>query len=121
LREMFQIDLDIDRNDLLIYKPITQKAKEGRCNILIQRGLSNIELEGNRGLCDAGPFPYQDCIMDDNPIEDGKVLLDGKCEHKELFNPPGFMDYFGTFMLIVLMALATMGGIGGGGVVVLLI
>jgi len=31
------------------------------------------------------------------------------------------MDVVGTFVLIVIMALATMGGIGGGGVVVLLI
>lgn len=31
------------------------------------------------------------------------------------------MDVIGTFILIVIMALATMGGIGGGGVVVLII
>jgi hypothetical protein len=31
------------------------------------------------------------------------------------------MDFFGTFVLILIMALATMGGIGGGGVVVLII
>jgi uncharacterized membrane protein YfcA len=31
------------------------------------------------------------------------------------------MDFFGTLILILIMALATMGGIGGGGVVVLII
>jgi hypothetical protein len=49
------------------------------------------------------------------------VVLDGECTHKNLFEPVMPMDFIGTFTLIVLMALATMGGIGGGGVVVLLI
>lgn len=52
---------------------------------------------------------------------DHEVEFNGICEHKELFDPTKFMDYFGTFVLIILMALATMGGIGGGGVVVLII
>lgn len=47
--------------------------------------------------------------------------MDGKCTHKRLFTPFKIMDVVGTFVLIVIMALATMGGIGGGGVVVLLI
>jgi len=51
----------------------------------------------------------------------GAAVLDGECKHKGLFKPIKPMDFIGTFTLIVLMALATMGGIGGGGVVVLLI
>ena len=47
--------------------------------------------------------------------------MDGACTHKPLFTPFKTMDVVGTFVLIVIMALATMGGIGGGGVVVLLI
>jgi hypothetical protein len=47
--------------------------------------------------------------------------LDGECFHKEIFKPIMVMDFVGTFVLIILMALATMGGIGGGGVVVMLI
>lgn len=47
--------------------------------------------------------------------------MDGLCSHKALFSPFAIMDAVGTFVLIVIMALATMGGIGGGGVVVLLI
>lgn len=46
---------------------------------------------------------------------------DGVCVHKKLFSPFAVMDVVGTFVLIVIMALATMGGIGGGGVVILLI
>lgn len=49
------------------------------------------------------------------------MTFDGICEHKDLFSPFAVMDVVGTFVLIVIMALATMGGIGGGGVVVLLI
>jgi hypothetical protein len=48
-------------------------------------------------------------------------IKDGYCYHKSLFFPFKSMDVIGTFVLIVIMALATMGGIGGGGVVVLLI
>ena len=44
----------------------------------------------------------------------------GFCKHKPLF-PVKVMDFLGTFVLILIMALATMGGIGGGGVVVLII
>lgn len=46
--------------------------------------------------------------------------FDGKCTHKGIW-PPLTMDFIGTFVLILIMALATMGGIGGGGVVVLII
>ena len=45
---------------------------------------------------------------------------DGVCMHKGIWPPPT-MDFIGTFVLIIIMALATMGGIGGGGVVVLII
>lgn len=41
--------------------------------------------------------------------------------HKPLFKPFVVMDAVGTFVIIFMMALATMGGIGGGGVIVLLI
>jgi hypothetical protein len=50
--------------------------------------------------------------------------MDGTCTHKSLLWSPFYievMDIVGTFVLVVIMALATMGGIGGGGVVVLLI
>jgi uncharacterized membrane protein YfcA len=47
--------------------------------------------------------------------------MDGYCMHKDLLEPVAFFDFFGTFVLIIIMALATMGGIGGGGVVVLII
>ena len=57
-------------------------------------------------------FPLMQDKMADN---------DGVCVHKDLFSPFLTMDVVGTFVLIVIMALATMGGIGGGGVVVLLI
>jgi len=45
---------------------------------------------------------------------------DGICSHKDLFPLTG-MEIFGTIVLILIMALATMAGIGGGGVVVFLI
>jgi hypothetical protein len=55
------------------------------------------------------------------PLMQDKKNYDGVCVHKDLFSPFAVMDVVGTFVLIVIMALATMGGIGGGGVVVLLI
>lgn len=47
-------------------------------------------------------------------------LNNGVCSHKQIW-PLTVMDFLGTFVLITIMALATMGGIGGGGVVVLII
>lgn len=55
-----------------------------------------------------------------NFLEADPLPFDGKCTHKGIW-PPLTMDFIGTFVLILIMALATMGGIGGGGVVVLII
>ncbi|TNV83676.1 hypothetical protein FGO68_gene15415 [Halteria grandinella] len=52
---------------------------------------------------------------------DQKVLThDGTCKHKSIW-PILTMDVIGTIVLVIIMTLATMGGIGGGGVVVFLI
>jgi uncharacterized membrane protein YfcA len=48
------------------------------------------------------------------------IVLDGYCKHKAIW-PVAWMDIVGTLVLILIMTLATMGGIGGGGVVVFLI
>ena len=48
--------------------------------------------------------------------------MNGECKHKSIISDGiAFFDIFGTLVLVILMALATMGGIGGGGVVVLII
>ena len=61
---------------------------------------------------DCGNHPYLKC----NAItEDGKKLK--RCEHKDLF-PLFPIEIGGTVVLMILMALATMSGIGGGGIIV---
>jgi hypothetical protein len=62
-----------------------------------------------------------DSLLGNAEGQEDRVELDGICRHKPLFDPVTAMDFFGTFVLILIMALATMGGIGGGGVVVLII
>lgn len=106
--------------------------------------------EENRGgcpqTCGAGAYPYQQCtelpiivkntkngLSHDHHRQSNRSLsfsefvkqssegnYDGICKHKPLV-PFYTMDFVGTLVLIVIMALATMGGIGGGGVVILLI
>lgn len=58
-----------------------------------------------------------DTDCDDYPYN---LCSSGTCVHKSLF-PMRVMEVCGTIVLLVIMALATMAGIGGGGVVVFLI
>lgn len=58
-----------------------------------------------------------DTDCDDYPYN---LCESGTCVHKSLF-PMTVMEVFGTIVLLLIMALATMAGIGGGGVVVFLI
>jgi hypothetical protein len=63
------------------------------------------------------------CTIDENCTEDlNACIMDDEkgynvCDHKTVF-PPKAMEILGLFTLALMMCLSTMGGIGGGGVVV---
>ena len=69
--------------------------------------------------CPRAPYRVcETCIFGDP--EDNQEFQ-GLCTHKDLFKSFYFREILGTLVLMIIMALSTMAGIGGGGVVILLI
>lgn len=62
-------------------------------------------------------FAIDDCSLDNCNPSDYKSCVDNVCTHKDLFPQKG-MEILGLITLALMMCLSTMGGIGGGGVVV---
>jgi hypothetical protein len=55
------------------------------------------------------------------PNETVDEIYQGLCTHKPLFPDFYAQEIIGTIVLMIIMALSTMAGIGGGGIVILLI
>ena len=58
------------------------------------------------------------CITnDDCPQHPYNVCIDSLCRHKTIF-PIYFSEFIGVFVIAVFLALANVGGIGGGGLII---